>query len=83
VSGEREIETGLHEMSSREVTRLTTERGSAPRERRFTRTISKVNTFRGNFQPLTLNMTLDLSSGYHYRELLHPFDGAFRVHLPG
>lgn len=78
VSGEREIETGPYEMPAREITRLTTERGRAPRERQIHPNHLEQNTFRGNFQlGLAPNMTLDLSSGYHYRELFSPFDGGF------
>ncbi len=78
VSGEREVETGPYEMPAREIKRLTTERGSAPRERQIHPNHLEQNTFRGNFQlGLSPTMTLDLSTGYHYRELFTPFDGGF------
>ncbi|MEP7345504.1 MAG: TonB-dependent receptor plug domain-containing protein, partial [Gemmatimonadaceae bacterium] len=64
VSGEREIETGPYEMPSREITRITTERGKNPTERQIHPNHLEQNTFRGNFQMgLAPNMTLDLSSG--------------------
>jgi TonB-linked SusC/RagA family outer membrane protein len=78
VSGEREVETGPYEMPEREVQRLTTERGTAPRDRQINPNHLEQNTLRGNFQlGLTRNMTLDVAAGYHYRELYTPFDGGF------
>ncbi|MGQ0648460.1 MAG: SusC/RagA family TonB-linked outer membrane protein [Gemmatimonadaceae bacterium] len=78
VTGEREIETGPYQMPDREITRLTTERGTAPRERQINPYHLEQNTLRGNFQlGLQPNMTLDVASSYHYRELFTPFDGGF------
>ncbi|MCC6318699.1 MAG: SusC/RagA family TonB-linked outer membrane protein [Gemmatimonadaceae bacterium] len=78
VAGEREIETGPYEMPSSEVRRLTTERGKAPTERQINPNHLEQNTLRANMQlALAQNMTLDVSTGYTYRELYTPFDGGF------
>ncbi len=78
VAGEREVETGPYEMPAREITRITTERGVAPRERQIHPNHLEQNTLRGNFQiGLKEAMTLHVSSGFHYRELYTPFDGGF------
>lgn len=78
VSGEREIETGPYEMPASEITRLTKERGKAPTERQLEPNHLEQNTLRANFQlALQQNMTLDVSTGYSYRELYTPFDGGF------
>ncbi|MGH7711365.1 MAG: TonB-dependent receptor plug domain-containing protein, partial [Gemmatimonadaceae bacterium] len=78
VAGEREAETGPYEMPSREITRLTAERGVGPRPRQIHPNHLEQNTVRGNFQiGLRESMTLDVSSGFHYRELYTPFDGGF------
>lgn len=78
VSGEREIETGPYEMPDREIARLTKERGAAPRERQINPNHLEQNTLRANFQlALRQNMTLDVATGYSYRELYTPFDGGF------
>jgi TonB-linked SusC/RagA family outer membrane protein len=78
IAAERESETGPYEMPEREIQRLTTERGLAPRERQIHPNHLEQNTLRGNFQiGLRPNMTLDVASSYHYRELFTPFDGGF------
>jgi TonB-linked SusC/RagA family outer membrane protein len=78
VSAEREQETGPYEMPDREVTRLTTERGTPPRERQIHPNHLEQNSLRGNFQlGLRENMTLDVTAGYMARELYTPFDGGF------
>jgi len=78
VAGERETETGPYEMPDREITRITTERGVGPRARQIHPNHLEQNTVRGNFQiGLREAMTLDVSSGFHYRELYTPFDGGF------
>lgn len=78
IAGEREMETGPYEMPEREIARLTTERGTRPRDRQINPNQLQQNTVRGNFQlGLRPNMTLDVASSYHYRELYTPFDGGF------
>jgi TonB-linked SusC/RagA family outer membrane protein len=78
IAGERETETGPYEMPAREITRITTERGRAPRTRQIHPNRLEQNTVRGNFQlGLKESMTLDIASGFHYRELYTPFDGGF------
>lgn len=78
VSGEREIETGPYEMPDADIAKLTTERGRAPTERQINPNHLEQNTLRANFQmALARNMTLDVATGYSYRELYTPFDGGF------
>jgi TonB-linked SusC/RagA family outer membrane protein len=78
ISGERELETGPYEMPADEITRLTAERGTAPREEQIHPNRLEQTSLRGNFGvPLGRNAQLSISTGYSDRTLFTPFEGGF------
>lgn len=78
MSGDHESEVGPYEMPAKEITRLTTERGTRPKPKQIHPNQLKSNNVRGNFGlSLAPTLTLDVSSGYTDQRLFTPFDGGF------
>ena len=77
-SAERMGETGPYEMPSAEIARLTTLRGTRPREDQINPNQLSQTSLRGNFTfPLGKTADMTVSTGYVDRSLLSPFDGGF------
>ena len=78
LSAEREQETGPFEMPSAEIDRLTTLRGSKPREEQIEPNSLEQTSFRGNFGvPLGSTAQVSVSTGYLDRTMFDPFAGGF------
>ncbi len=77
-SAERMGETGPYEMPAAEIARLTTLRGTRPREDQINPNQLSQTSLRGNFTfPLGKTADMTVSTGYVDRSLLSPFDGGF------
>lgn len=77
-SAERMGETGPYEMPTAEIARLTTLRGTRPREDQINPNQLSQTSLRGNFTfPLGKTADMTVSTGYVDRSLLSPFDGGF------
>jgi len=78
LSGEHQNETGPYTMPDYEIDRITTLRGSAPRDREVNPNELTMNSARGNFSlSIKPNLTLDVNSGYIRRDLYNTFEGTF------
>ena len=78
LSGEHQGETGPYTMPDYEIDRLTTLRGTRPRDREITPNELTMNSARGNFSlSIKPNLTLDVNSGYIRRDLYNAFEGTF------
>jgi len=78
MSGDHESEVGPYQMPESEITRITEERGTAPRPKQIHPNQLKSNNLRGNFGlSLTPTLTADISTGYTDQRLYTPFDGGF------
>ncbi|MEO8337778.1 MAG: TonB-dependent receptor plug domain-containing protein, partial [bacterium] len=78
VSADRQGDTGPYKMPDFEIARITTLRGTAPREEQITPNHLRQTSVRGSFTfPLASNATLDVSTSYQDRDLFAPFDGTF------
>ena len=75
---ERMEERGPYEMPASEILRLTTLRGSFPRNLQINPNQLRQTSLRGNFSfPLGNTADMSVSTGYIDRTLLSPFDGGF------
>lgn len=78
VSVDRQGDSGPYKMPDFEINRITTLRGTAPREEQITPNHLRQTSVRGSFTfPLGSAATLDVSSSYQDRDLFAPFDGTF------
>jgi TonB-linked SusC/RagA family outer membrane protein len=77
-AGELEDETGPFRMPAAEVRRLTTARGTAPRDEQVNPNQLRQLGGRGNFNvPIGRNATIAFSNSYTDRTLYTPFEGSF------
>jgi len=78
LSGEHQNETGPYTMPDYEINRITTLRGSAPRDREVNPNELIMNSARGNFSlSIKPNLTFDVNTGYIRRDLYNTFEGTF------
>ncbi len=78
VSVDRNYEVGPYRMPDFEIDRLTTLRGTAPREEQITPNRLRSTSVRGTFNfPIASTANLDISTGFTDRDLWTPFDGTF------